>query len=821
MPHQHTISPPLATSADPAAAACTCRQLPGARRAGNLLSKGRLALVAMLLPLLLAACSAASTPPVVVGKPALIPAPASLQTLDGHFTVDARTRVRAGDEVARRVAGQFIEFVAVSNDLHLDIAGDGNDADGIRFRIDPQAAASPEGYTLDITPTGIDVRASDERGLFYGAVTLWQLLSQADGAVVQLPALKVDDAPRFGWRGFMLDSARHFQSVDEIKQLLDTMALHKLNVFHWHLTDDQGWRVEIKRYPKLTEVGGCRIPVGDAGIDAATGTPRRYCGWYTQAQIRDVVAYAAQRHITVVPEIDVPGHATAAIAAYPELGVTGAQLPVSSERGIHSNLFNVEEDTLVFLEHVFDEVVDLFPGRYIHVGGDEAVKDQWKASPRVQQRMRELGLADEAALQSWFIRRLDRFLTGKGRQLIGWDEILEGGLPPAATVMSWRGTEGGIEAARQGHDVVMSPTSDLYLDYLQTSSPNEPAGRPKTNTLQTFYAFEPVSAALEPGQRQHILGLQANMWTGDTRTFAGVEHNTFPRLAAVAETGWTPAANKHFDDFIARLPAQLQRYRALGIGYAQTPFEVMLEEVLLDEVMPDTTSRHATPATGARVALSNALGYPVHYTLDGSDPTPDASQYRQPLDVVLPATLRARAFSHGRPLAAIDSFRIDAASLLTRSDEQLALCPGNTGPVLRMEDDGPDDGPRALFNVPIFALCWTWPSAPLQGIDAIRVRAGRLPYMFQLGAEDSQRRYLPATTAHGELDIRSGGCEGPVLASAPLPAAPDADGFITVQAQIAPGTLHAPQDLCIRFSGDTRPTMWVLDRITLLPAAPQ
>ncbi|MHC9084146.1 beta-N-acetylhexosaminidase [Luteimonas sp. RIT-PG2_3] len=765
----------------------------------------------------------------------LIPAPASLQYGQGHVSIDATTPLRAHGEGAAVAAAQFADLLARTRGLHLQLETAADDAvpgpsafrpsaPGIDLTLDPALSGdAAESYRLRIGPEGVDLRAGDAAGLFYGAVTLWQLLTADDAATspARLPVLRIDDAPRFRWRGYMLDSARHFHSVDEIKGIIDALSLHKLNVFHWHLTDDQGWRVEIKRYPKLTEVGGCRIPVGDAGIDAATGTPRRYCGWYTQAQIRDVVAYAAQRHITVVPEIDVPGHATAAIAAYPELGVTGAQLPVSSERGIHSNLFNVEEDTLVFLEHVFDEVVDLFPGRYIHVGGDEAVKDQWKASPRVQQRMRELGLADEAALQSWFIRRLDRFLTGKGRQLIGWDEILEGGLPPAATVMSWRGTEGGIEAARQGHDVVMSPTTDLYLDYLQTSSPNEPAGRPKTNTLQTFYAFEPVPAALEPGQRGHILGLQANMWTGDTRTFAGVEHNTFPRLAAVAETGWTPAANKHFDDFIARLPAQLQRYRALGIGYAQTPFEVMLEEVPPDQVMPDSTSRNTAPTPGARVALSNALGYPVHYTLDGSDPAPDASQYRQPLDIALPATLRARAFSHGRPLAAIDTFRIDAASLLTRSDEQLALCPGNTGPVLRMEDDGPDNGPRALFNVPIFALCWTWPSAPLQGIDAIRVRAGRLPYMFQLGAEDSQRRYLPATTAHGELDIRSGGCEGPVLASAPLPAAPDADGFITVQAQVAPGTPHAPQDLCIRFSGDTRPTMWVLDRITLLPAAPR
>ncbi|MHC9084148.1 family 20 glycosylhydrolase [Luteimonas sp. RIT-PG2_3] len=804
MPHHHTISPAHAASARADAAARSRRLLPDALRSGELLSKGRLALVAMLLPLLLAACSAASTPPVVVGKPALIPAPASLQTLDGHFTVDARTRVRAGDEVARRVAGQFIEFVAVSNDLHLDIAGDGSDADGIRFRIDPQAAASPEGYTLDITPTGVDVRASDERGLFYGAVTLWQLLSQADGAVVQLPALKIDDAPRFGWRGFMLDSARHFQSVEEIKQLLDTMALHKLNVFHWHLTDDQGWRVEIKRYPRLTGIGGCRIPAGDGGVDPATGKPVPYCGFYTQAQIRDVVAHAAALHISIVPEFDVPGHATAAIAAYPELGTIDTPLVPSNEWGVFPNLFNAEDDTAVFLENVLAEIVELFPGRYVHIGGDEAVKDQWEASARVQQRMRERGAKTEMDLQGLLVTRLEKFLASHDRRLIGWDEILEAELPASATVMSWRGTEGGLTAARQGHDVVMSPSSHLYLDYLQTDSPNEPPGRPAMVSLEKLYGFEPVPAELEASQRGHILGVQANLWTEHTRTFARLQHHMFPRLAALAETGWSPTAKRNYADFLTRLPAQLHRYTATGIAFAQTPFEVIADAI--DDRKAGTVA----------VTLRNPLGYAVHYTTDGSEPLATSPQYTQPLQLPLPAKVNAAAFFDGAPLVPATHHVFNADRLLTRHNAQFATCPDTGRLLLRLEDDGPLEGERAIFNVTIFYPCWSWPQADLDGITGLKIRAGRMPYYFQLAHDEPNRRFLPARSTHGELLVQTGSCTGPTVATLPLPAATDADGFITLDAPL-PANSGGKTDLCFTFTGDTRPAMWVLDRVTLEP----
>jgi hexosaminidase len=747
------------------------------------------------------AATQAPTPDDVASQTALIPLPAKLEPGEGRFTINASTVVHAEGEAAQRVAEQFIELVATTARIELKIAADDGAGD-IRFVLDPAfKSASPEAYTLGATSNGITIRSNDERGLFYGAVTLWQLSTRNGEAGISVPALRIDDTPRFAWRGFMLDSARHFQSVDEIKQVLDAMALHKLNTFHWHLTDDQGWRIEIKRYPKLTEVGGCRIPAGDAGKEPVTGQPLPYCGYYTQDQIRDVVNYAAERHITIVPEIDVPGHAQAAVAAYPELGVTGKPIHVLNEWGVNTTLFNVEESTFEFLENVLAEVIELFPGTYVHVGGDEAVKDQWQASARVQQRMRELGAKDEMAMQSHLIKRLEKFLVAHDRRLIGWDEILEGGLPAEATVMSWRGIEGGIEAARRGHDVVMSPSSETYLDYLQTDSPNEPPGRPATITLQQIYAFEPVPAELDDNQKRHILGLQANMWTEHTRTFSRLQHNVFPRLAAVAETGWTPQAGKDYSNFLSRLPAQLRRYDAMGIGYAKTPFEA---GIAIDG------DRKAGTAT---VTLSNPLGYEVRYSTDGSEPD---AVFRSPLTLKLPAQVRAAAFFDGKPLGDINEYRIDAASLLRRTDEQLAVCPDAGQLLLRLEDDGPAQGERAIFNVTIFYPCWQWNAADLDGIASIKVRAGRIPYYFQLAHDEPHRKFEPAKTAHGELEIRASGCKGELLASTPMPAAPDADGFVSLTAALPTGTT-GKQDLCLLFTGDTRPNMWVMDEVTLQP----
>lgn len=731
--------------------------------------------------------------------PALIPAPASLRMRKGSFTIDANTALRADGDAAQSAARLFSSFVAKSHGLTLQSSAGSKAKEGIRFAIDASLDGD-EAYSLEISSSRIEIRGRDASGLQHGAVTLWQLMVDAGGKRTQLPALRIEDVPRFAWRGAMLDSARHFQSVDEIKRLLDAMAMHKLNVFHWHLTDDQGWRIEIKRYPRLTEIGGCRIPSGDGGIDPRSRQPRPYCGWYSQEQIREIVRYAADRQITVVPEIDIPGHATAAIAAYPELGVSGKPIAVSNEWGVNTNLFNVEESTLVFLENVLTEVVDLFPGRYVHLGGDEAVKDQWIASPQVQARKAQLGLKTEMQLQSWMMRRLEKTLAAHRRRLLGWDEILEGDLPASATVMSWRGTEGGLQAASQGHDVVMTPVSSLYLDYLQTASANEPPGRPALVELRSVYAFDPIPAALARDKRKHILGLQANVWTEHMRTFARVEHALFPRIAAVAEIGWSAPAVRGYDGFLERLPTQLQRYRALDIGHARTPFEVRIDA---DE---DRAARTAT------VMLSNPLGYDdIRYTTDGSAPTAQSPKYAQPIPLRLPIRVRAAVFHAGHALGDASERRLSAGSLLQRNDEALAMC--TNALMLRLEDDGPADGDRAIFNVDIFNPCWEWKQADLGGIAGIEIRAGRIPYFFQLAHDEPARRFKPAQSAYGELVIRAG-CDGPTLASLPLPQTPGSNGFLTMKAPLPPQT--ATQDLCVYFTGDTRPTMWTLDRVRLL-----
>ena len=762
----------------------------------------------LLLSVVLVACAQASAPgKVVAPAPSFIPAPVSLQLQDGSFALSAATVIVADGAEARAAAEQFQRTVNKTHGLDLKIAAQGTGNNAITFRKDASTSdAKPESYQLEVNPKGIVVSASDAAGLFYGGVTLWQALPQATSAgdALQVPALRIEDAPRFGWRGFMMDPARHFWSVEEVKQTIDAMALHKLNTLHWHLTDDQGWRIEIKQYPKLTEIGGCRLPAGDGGKDPKTGAPRPYCGFYTQEQIRDVVQYAAERHITVVPEINVPGHATAAIAAYPEIGTIDTPLVPSSEWGVFPNLVTPEESTYTFLENVLGEVVTLFPGTYVHIGGDEAVKDQWEASARVQQRMREVGAKDEMAMQGHLVERLEKYLAGHGKRLIGWDEILEAKLPAEATVMSWRGIEGGLQAARQGHDVVMSPSSELYLDYLQTDSPHEPPGRPATIPLQQVYNFEPIPAQLEADKRQHILGLQANMWTEHTRTFERLQHNVFPRLAAVAETGWSPAERKDYADFLKRLPRQLQRYDALGLGYAKTPFAV------------DMRAEGDHKLGTAQVTLSNPLGYDIHFTTDGTAPTQESPRYESPVAVSLPGMINAAAFFEGNPLSAPSKQAFNTQSLLQQTDESLSTCPDAGRLLLRLEDDGPAGGERAIFNTTIFYPCWQWNAADLEGIASIKVRAGQIPYYFQLAHDEPNRRFEPARSKHGELDIHAGGCKGELLASVPLPAAPGEDGFIELSAKL-PASTQGKHDLCMRFTGDTRPTMWVLDTVTLQP----
>ncbi|MFE3856584.1 beta-N-acetylhexosaminidase [Streptomyces griseorubiginosus] len=500
----------------------------------------------------------------------------------GGFVLDESTVLDAGpgtEATARWLRGTLGAVTGLAL-----APGAGDDGETIRLRVSPEDAGhlGPEGYKLYVNGDDITIHGGGPAGVFWGAQTLRQLLGPEafrrapvdPGRRWQLPGTFVEDSPRFRWRGLMLDVARHFMPKDGVLRYLDLMAAHKLNVFHFHLTDDQGWRVEIKRHPRLTEVGSWRARTKFGHRASPLWEEKPHGGFYTQDDIREIVAYAAERHITVVPEIDVPGHSQAAIAAYPELGNTDvidtSSLSVWDNWGISLNVLAPTDNTLRFYEGVFEELLELFPSEFIHIGGDECAKEQWRESPSVQARIGELGLADEDELQSWFIGHFDKWLTARGRRLIGWDEILEGGLAPGAAVSSWRGYQGGIAAARAGHDVVMCPEQHVYLDYRQDAGEDEPVPIAYVRTLEDVYRFEPVPPQLTSAEAAHVLGTQANLWTEVMEDHARVDYQAFPRLAAFAEVAWSglPApAERDFADFERRMAAHYERLDALGVGY--------------------------------------------------------------------------------------------------------------------------------------------------------------------------------------------------------------------------------------------------------------
>ncbi|HAY76383.1 MAG TPA: beta-N-acetylhexosaminidase, partial [Gemmatimonadetes bacterium] len=420
------------------------------------------------------------------------------------------------------------------------------------------------------------LNAADYAGLFYGLQTLSQLMppdavTSSDVSSFDLPVLEIDDAPRFTYRGVHLDVARHFFPPEFIKHYIDLLALYKINRFHWHLTEDQGWRIEIDQYPKLTEVAAFReqTQIGH-GLEEFQGDGVRYGGFYTKEEIREIVAYAQARNVMIIPEIEMPGHATAALAAYPELACTEGPFEVAMTWGIFEDIYCPYEETFEFLENVLLEVVDLFPGDYVHIGGDEAPKTRWEESEYVQDLMVREGFNDVEQVQGYFIRRIEKFLNEQGKRLIGWDEIIEGGLPPNATVMSWRGTIGGIEASRRGHDVVMTPYSHLYLDYYQSADQeNEPFAIGGFLPLDTVYSYEPVPSQLRERDKTRIIGAQANVWTEYMKTGEHVEYMLLPRMLALAEVVWSPAEAKNFTSFLKRIEWHLDRFDALGVNYRE------------------------------------------------------------------------------------------------------------------------------------------------------------------------------------------------------------------------------------------------------------
>lgn len=515
--------------------------------------------------------------------PQLVPQPAQMTNGTGAFTLTPNTILVAKSAVEKQEAQRFAAAIAPATGFTLRVADKAGKAPAIIFALDQSAAKSGEGYRLNVTPQRVSIAAPEAAGLFYATQTLRQLLppqvlaasKQAD-VKWQMPAVSIQDAPRFGWRGLMMDSGRHFFPVADVKKFIDVMALHKFNTFHWHLTEDQGWRLEIKKYPKLTEIGSVRAESPKAGArNQGDGTP--YGGFYTQADAREIVAYAAARHITVVPEIEIPGHAAAAITAYPELGNTDVKdykPHVYTIWGVHPYTFAPKAETFTFLENVLSEVLEIFPSTYIHIGGDEAPITQWENSPFAQAFMKQNNLKNGHELQSYFNERLDKFLTARGRKLIGWDEILEGGLSPNAAVMSWRGEAGAQKSARLDHPFVMASNSAYYLDYGQSNAPGEPETIGGNVPLRRTYTFDPAAGIAQ--DKQHLeLGVQGQLWAEYIADLPKLEYQAYPRASALAETAWSPAELKDYGDFRQRMETHALRLKAMGVNYRPLDEELM------------------------------------------------------------------------------------------------------------------------------------------------------------------------------------------------------------------------------------------------------
>jgi len=763
--------------------------------------------------LLILAAMSALTGVATAASPAwsLLPQPAEVHpAARGAVTVSDgdRVLVQAEDDgQARAVAKRFAALVAATRGLHLRVEtrADKRSPAAIVFRLDLNAdAANDAGYRIAIGDGEIEVTARTARGLFYGGVTVWQLLTP-DGtrdAPVRVAGGTIADRPRFAWRGLMLDSARHFQSVADIKKLIDWMSLNKLNVLHWHLSDDQGWRIEIPNYPELTKIGACRKAVGpDAALTGGPDKP--YCGFYTDEEVRDIVHYAAERFVEVVPEIDIPGHSQAAIASYPWLGVSGKRPEVSADWGINTWLLKPDARSVKFVEDVMDHVMALFPSKYIHIGGDEAAKDQWEASPEVRAHMKKLGLADMEQLQGWFTTQVANYLRRHGRTAVGWDEILHGKVPASAVVMSWNAPSGAVEALQQGHDVVMSSSPTLYLDHYQSDLNDEPPGRPDVESLKDVYDYNPVPKGATTEQSKHILGVQANLWAEYMPTFARVQHAIFPRIAALSEIAWSPASAHDWHGFLERMPAELARYRALGIEYADSAFA------------PAFALSSGSDGT-IGVVLSNQAEFgTIRYTTDGAAPNVASPTYSKPLSFPSDSTTTVRAAtfaSDGFELAAPRTQVVDAAALLTRNSDQLDAC-GKPLIVLRLEDDRPLDGPRPVYRLDIANMCWQWNDAPLDGVNRIALTVGNLPWNFALWKDDSSVVTRPTQTPAGELQVHRDSCDGPLLATLPLAKAARTKLRTTLTADIPAAAGN--HTLCVFATGDPRDGMWAIGKIEL------
>jgi hexosaminidase len=733
----------------------------------------------------------------------VIPAPAEVNPGSGSFRVDSTVvmRVPPRDRDADAAAHYLAELWTRTNGLTLAVRAGAAEVRTPTIEFRRRSGFRREGYGIEVTPQRVTVSASSSAGLFYGAVTLWQLLPTGVSGG-EIAAQTIIDAPRYPWRGLMLDSSRHFQSPAFVRSMIDWMAWHKLNVLHWHLTDDQGWRLEIRKYPRLTSVGAWRIPASVPG----SSSQKPYGGYYTQQQVRSIVAFAATRHVQIIPEIDMPGHAQAALAAYPELGAIDSHptLPVSANWGVHSHLFNLEPSTFEFLQGVLDEVMQLFPSRYLHIGGDETVEDEWNASAGVQARARLLGISDANALQTYFTQKISGYLSAKGRRAVGWDEIMQPGLGADAVVMSWHGASAAHAAAIKGNDAVLAPDPMLYFDHRQSPLATEPPGRLAVISLEDVYRFEPHDPQLTEVQQRHILGLQADLWTEHIKTGRRVEWMALPRAAALAEVGWSPAP-RSWPDFLRRLVSMSARYRAFGLDYADSVFGI--------------DPQFARSTGGVSVTLSNLpelkdakLDTAIHYTLDGKAPSAASALYAAPLRVAPGAEIRAATFMGPEQVSRTWSAHVDAHTGARRTSHQLELCSNGVG--LLLEPSGKRGIGDAPLAVDIMNPCWIYRDIDLGKGPQFFAAVAALPFNFELGADAAKIRVGDNKTPQGELEVHVDGCDTAPYSVLPLAPAANQEGVTQLPAQKLP-PLPGRHDVCLRFARPGLDPLWALDWVEI------
>lgn len=589
----------------------------------------------------------------------IIPQPLSLTIKKGSFVIDAKTSIEASssDKEVQKVALFFENYVNNVSKVKIKNTA-GKNAKKISFVIEKSNELGDEGYIINVSPETVAVKANTSKGLFYGMQSLVQTLPLAKGNdLVQIPAMDIKDYPRFQWRGVMLDVCRYFLTVDMMKEYLDLMATYKMNVLHWHLTEDQGWRIEIKKYPRLTEIGSVRngTIIGRYPGKGNTNTP--VGGFYTQEQVKELVKYASDRAITIIPEIEMPGHSSAAIAAYPELSCfpnektkfgnhpfslksvkeasEGRIKFVQETWGVFEDVYAPTEYTFKFLEDVIDEILPLFPSKYIHIGGDECPKDAWKRSEFCQNLIKEKGLKDEHGLQSYFITRMEKYINSKGKSIIGWDEILEGGLAPNATVMSWRGEKGGIEAVKLNHNVIMTPGDPCYLNRPQGDPEVEPVGGWGVNTLKKVYAYEPIPAELSAEQAKYVLGSQGNFWTEYIPTYEHLQYMTLPRLLALSEALWSPKDKRDWKDFRQRLNPHFKSFEKKGLKYSRGDFRTEIKTATVDNVLSIVLETENPDAV-------------IYYTTDGTVPTTASLKYVKPIAIDKSIAIKAITVLEGK-----------------------------------------------------------------------------------------------------------------------------------------------------------------------------